>query len=114
MEDHKTSFEIFKQTGEGYQFLLKAHSGKTLLEGNVYNKKEHAIQDIDMVKKNAAKSDRYERKTSKDGFFFFHLKTPDGKIIASSEKYASESGMENGINSIKRYAPFSNLKEFLQ
>lgn len=39
------------------------------------------------------------------GEFRFHLKAPNGEIIASSEGYKTKAGAENGIKSVQTNAP---------
>ena len=41
------------------------------------------------------------RKETKNGLFYFLVKAPNGKIIASSEKYSSKMYLENAIESLK-------------
>lgn len=43
--------------------------------------------------------------------FHFNLKAGNGQIIGSSQMYASEAGMENGIDSVKNNAPDAEVKE---
>ena len=44
---------------------------------------------------------KFEGKTGKDGKFYFNLTAKNGQVILSSQGYASKSGVENGVNSIK-------------
>lgn len=41
----------------------------------------------------------------KDGEFQFNLKADNGEVILTSEGYASKSGCEGGIESVKKHAP---------
>lgn len=43
---------------------------------------------------------KFEVKKSKGGYRY-NLKAPNGQIILSSEQYASKSGVENAIRSVK-------------
>lgn len=54
---------------------------------------------------------KFERKTAANGKFHFNLKAGNGQIIGSSQMYASEAGMENGIDSVKNNAPDAEVKE---
>ncbi|AXT50030.1 DUF1508 domain-containing protein [Aquimarina sp. BL5] len=104
-------FELKNKEGSSYHFTLKAKNGQVILSSEVYNSKAAAINGIASVQKNAAEDGRYERKTAKDGRFFFNLKASNGQVIGSSQMYSSESGMENGINSVKENAPEADTKE---
>lgn len=104
-------FELKNKEGSNYHFTLKAKNGQVILSSEVYNSKAAAENGIDSVKKNASDDSKYERKTAKDGRFYFNLKAGNGQVIGSSQMYSSESGMENGINSVKENAPNSDTKE---
>ena len=68
---------------------------------------------IESVKKNAVEDARYERKEAKNGAPYFNLKATNGQIIGSSEMYSSESARENGIESVKKNAPETEVVEQL-
>ena len=104
-------FELKNTDGSGYHFTLKAKNGQVILSSEVYNSKSAAENGINSVKKNAPEDGRYERKTAKNGKFYFNLKASNGQVIGSSQMYSSESGMENGINSVKENAPEAETKE---
>ncbi len=104
-------FELKNKEGSSYHFTLKAKNGQVILSSEVYNSKSAAENGISSVKKNASEDGRYERKTAKDGRFFFNLKAGNGQVIGSSQMYSSESGMENGINSVKENASGADTKE---
>ncbi len=104
-------FELKNKEGSNYHFTLKAKNGQVILSSEVYNSKSAAENGIASVKKNASDDNRYERKTAKNGKFFFNLKAGNGQVIGSSQMYSSESGMENGINSVKENAPNADTKE---
>lgn len=68
---------------------------------------------IESVKKNAVEDARYERKEAKNGVPYFNLKATNGQVIGSSEIYSSESARENGIESVKKNAPETEVVEQL-
>ncbi|KAA1246135.1 YegP family protein [Aquimarina sp. RZ0] len=104
-------FELKNKEGSSYHFTLKAKNGQVILSSEVYNSKAAATNGIESVQKNCVEDGRYERKTAKDGRFYFNLKASNGQVIGSSQMYSSESGMENGINSVKENAPGADTKE---
>ena len=105
------SFEVYKDKADEYRFRLKASNGETVLSSEGYSAKAGAMNGIESVKKNASNDDLYERKESSNGKHFFNLKSTNSQIIGSSQMYASESGMENGIESVKKNAPKGEVKE---
>ncbi len=98
-------FEIFQSDkNEKYYFNLKAKNGQIILSSQGYADKNGAKNGIDSVKNNCDDDSRYERKTAANGKFHFNLKAGNGQIIGSSQMYASEAGMENGIESVRNNA----------
>jgi len=104
-------FELKNKDGSGYHFTLKAKNGQVILNSEVYQSKTAALNGISSIQEHATEKVKYERKTAKDGKFFFSLKSNNGQVIGSSQMYSSESGMENGINSVRENAPNADTKE---
>ena len=103
-------FELTKK-GDQFHFHLKAGNGQVILSSEMYNSKAAAKNGIESVKKNCGNDDRFDRKTAKNGKAYFNLKATNGQIIGTSQMYANESGMENGIASVKKNAPGADVKE---
>lgn len=105
-------FELKQKEGsDGFHFVLKAKNGQVIISSQVYKSKSGAVNGIESIKTNCSNDDLFERKTAKNGKVFFNLKSTNGQIIGSSQMYAGESGMENGIESIKTNAPGAEVKE---
>lgn len=103
-------FEV-KKSGEKYHFVLKAGNGQVILSSQMYASKSGAMNGVDSVRKNCGDDNCWERKTAKNGKFHFNLKSTNGQIVGSSQMYSSESGMNNGIQSVKNNAPGADVKE---
>jgi uncharacterized protein YegP (UPF0339 family) len=103
-------FEV-KQSGDKYHFVLKAGNGQVILSSQMYASKSGAMNGIESVRKNCGNEDCWERKTAKNGKFHFNLKSTNGQIVGSSQMYASEAGMNNGIESVMKNAPGAEVKE---
>jgi len=99
-----------RKNGE-FQFNLKAGNGEIILASEGYSAKTSALKGIDSVKRNAADDNRYDRKESKNGKFFFNLKARNGQIIGTSEMYESASGRDKGIESVKRNASDATIDD---
>jgi uncharacterized protein len=50
---------------------------------------------------------------SKDhaGKFRFHVKAPNGEIIAASQRYETKANAEKGIQAIKTHAPNAKVED---
>lgn len=103
-------FEL-KKSGDQYHFVLKAGNGQVILSSQMYNTKAAAKNGIESVQKNCKDDKCFEKKTAKNGKFHFNLKSTNGQIVGSSQMYAAESGMNNGIDSVRKNAPRADVKE---
>ena len=93
-----------RKNGE-FQFCLLANNGEIILVSEGYTAKASCLQGIDSVKKNAAHLDNYDRKTARNGQFYFNLRATNGRVIGTSERYVRAAGMEKGIESVRKNAP---------
>ena len=103
-------FEIFQsENNKKYYFRLKAKNGQVILASQGYSNKAGAKNGIESVKKNCSNDKLYERKVASNGKHHFNLCSTNKQVVGSSQMYASKSGMENGIKSVKRVAPKAEL-----
>lgn len=99
-----------RKNGE-FQFNLKAGNGENILTSEGYTTKAACLNGIESVKKNAPDEKKFEIKTAANGKQFFNLKAGNGQVIGTSQMYASESGLKNGIASVMKNAPEAEVKE---
>ena len=90
-------FEL-KKSKDKFHFVLKAGNGQVVLSSQMYASKASAVNGIESVKKNCGDDKCFERKTAKNGKFHFNLLSTNGQIVGSSQMYASEAGMKNGMS----------------
>ena len=93
-----------RKNGE-YQFNLKATTGQVILTSEGYTTKAACMNGIESVKKNSQVEARFDKKVASNGKPFFNLKATNGQIIGSSQMYANEKNMLNGLASVKKNAP---------
>lgn len=94
-------FIITRRTNGDYQFKLIASNGQIILVSEGYTTKKACENGIQSVVKNSQDEANFIRKISTNGLYYFNLKAPNGQIVGTSEMYASESGRESGIFSVK-------------
>jgi len=99
------SFVIEKGSTGKYRFNLRAGNSEKILTSEAYDTKDGAEGGIASVRRNSQDDARYERKTAKDGSFYFTLTATNGQVIGTSEMYSSTTARENGIASVKANAP---------
>jgi len=105
-------FEIFQSEKSGeFYFRLKAKNGQQILGSEGYTSKSACTNGIESVKKNSPEDGRYERKESKNGKHYFNIKAGNGQVIGKSQMYEGASGMENGIESVKKNAAGAEVKD---
>ncbi|MEM9885986.1 MAG: YegP family protein [Bacteroidota bacterium] len=105
-------FEVYKDKKGEFRFRLKSTNGEIVLMSEGYTSLESAKNGIEAVKKNAILDDRFEKKTAKNGEFYFVLKATNGEIIGMSNMYVSQSANELGRLAVKKnskYAEVTNL-----
>jgi len=105
-------FEVY-QSGKNkeFRFRLKADNGQTILSSEGYTSKASCLNGIDSVKKNAADAKRFNKTTTPGNQFRFALTAANSQIIGTSQNYKTESGRDNGIESVKRNASKAEIKE---
>jgi uncharacterized protein YegP (UPF0339 family) len=105
-------FEVY-QSGKNneFRFRLKADNGQTILSSEGYTTKAACLNGIESVKKNSTDPKRFTKTTTPTKMFRFSLTAANSQIIGTSQNYKSESGRDNGIESVKRNAAKADLKE---
>ena len=99
-------FEIFKsEKNEKYYFNLKAKNGQIILSSQGYAQRAGAKNGIDSCRTNCGDDSCYETKEAANGKVYFNLLAKNSQVIGKSQMYASKSGMQNGIESVKTNAP---------
>lgn len=84
-----------------YRFKLKAQTGGTLLHSILFPKEQDLKKTLGHFCGNGKKAiPKIERKTNTNGDFLFTIKDEKGMVIAHSDHYSSEAGMENGIRNV--------------
>jgi len=94
-----------------HYFVLKAGNGETILQSQGYASAQTCAGGIESVRKNSQEPQRFEKKTAKNGKFFFTLKAANGQIIGKSQMYKTEKGRNNGIDSVARNAATATVVE---
>ena len=97
-----------RKNGE-FQFNLKATNGQVILTSEGYTTKAACMNGIESVKKNCKVAARFDKKVASNGKPFFNLKATNGQIVGSSQMYANEKNMLNGVASVQKNAPDASI-----
>ena len=97
-------FQIYTGNNDQFYFRLNARNGEQILSSQGYASKASCQSGIESVKKNAADDGRFEKKTAKDGRFYFVLTAANKQVIGQSQMYKTASDRDNGITAVQRVA----------
>jgi len=104
-------FEVYKDKSDEYRFRLKASNGQIVLSSEGYSAKAGCMNGIESVKENCKVPERFETYEDKVGKHRFQLKAVNGQVIGVGEAYETEVSLAAGIESVKRWASDSKIKE---
>ena len=104
-------FQIFLGADEQFYFRLFAVNGQIILGSEGYTSRDGCQNGIDSVKENAPLDERYLRKTTSSGGFYFTLTAANHQPIGNSETYTTEAARDNGIESVMKTAPDAGVED---
>jgi len=105
-------FEVYQSGKKNeFRFRLKADNGQTILSSEGYSSRAACLNGIASVKKNANDPKRIEKTITPGKMFRFAVTAGNQEIIGISQNYKSESGRNNGIESVKRNAAKAEIKD---
>ena len=105
-------FEVYQSGKKNeFRFRLKADNGQIILSSEGYTSKPSCLNGIESVKKNSADAKRFTKATTPSNMFRFAITAANSQIIGTSQNYKSESGRNNGIESVMKNAARAEIKE---
>lgn len=90
-------FETFQGADGQYYFHLIAGNGQKVLQSEGYTRFSSSQSGVTSVQANGVNAPRYLLREAKDGTWYFVLTATNGRIIGTSELYASKSAAQAGI-----------------
>ncbi|RYY42185.1 MAG: DUF1508 domain-containing protein [Chitinophagaceae bacterium] len=87
-----------------YYFNLIASNGQVILSSMGYSSNAAINQEILAVQAGNYSNICFEKKFSRNGKYYFVLRSADGRIIGTSELYNTEGGRDNGMEAAKNNA----------
>jgi len=103
-------FCIEKDKNNKYVFHLKSDDKHIIASSKAYSDISMIKDEIDYIANNTNLDRIYERKTNKDGKFYFNILDPKLDTAAASQLYNSKVGLENGIKAAKKFAQINDIK----
>ncbi len=97
-----------------YFFNLVAGNGQNILKSEMYKSRSAAENGIASVQTNCGEDGQYECKESSNGKTYFVLKAKNHQVIGQSQMYESESGCENGMESVKTNGSSTDVRDMTE
>lgn len=107
-------YELKKAKNGEYFFNLLAGNGQGILKSEMYSSKSAALNGIASVQSNCGEAGQFECKTSNNGKAYFVLKAKNHQVIGQSQMYESESGCDNGMESVKTNGVSTQIKDLTE
>ena len=107
-------FEITSRKNGEFQFNLKATNGQVILTSQGYKTKATCLNGIESVKKNSQEAKRFEVKAASNGKPYFNLMATNGQVIGTSQMYANEVNLKNGIASVQKNAADAKIVDLTE
>jgi uncharacterized protein YegP (UPF0339 family) len=105
-------FEVYQSGKKNeFRFRLKADNGQTILSSEGYSSRAACLNGIASVKKNSQDPKRFAKTQTPRKLFRFAVVAANKETIGISQNYKSESGRNNGIESVKRNAAKAEIKD---
>lgn len=104
-------YHLKKASDGQFHFNLHASNGEIVISSELYKAKTSAIEGIESVRRNAQREGAFELKEASNGKHYFVLKATNGQVVGQSQMYGSRASAENGIASVKRYAPDAGISD---
>jgi uncharacterized protein YegP (UPF0339 family) len=98
-------FDVFQGADERYYFNLRAGNGEIVLSSQGYTTEAAAWAGVFSVADNGIDAEQYELRESVDGGWYFNLEAKNGRVIATSEVYASHYNAERARDAVVELLP---------
>ncbi len=104
-------FELSKSSNDQVRFVLKAGNGEVILTSELYEAKKSAENGIASVQTNSPSAERYEKRESSNGKFYFNLKAANHQIIGTSQMYTTSQSRDAGIVAVQNNGVSKTVKD---
>jgi len=105
-------FEVYQSGRKNeFRFRLKADNGQVILSSEGYTTRAACMNGIASVKKNSKDPKRINKTQTPGKLFRFAVTAGNSEIIGISQNYKSETGRDNGIDSVKRNADRAEIMD---
>lgn len=93
-------FDVFTGADGRFYFNLHAGNGEIVLSSQGYAQESSAYNGAFSVAENGLDPDQYEVLEASNGGYYFNLLASNGRVVGTSEVYASRGNAERAIDSV--------------
>jgi uncharacterized protein YegP (UPF0339 family) len=109
MENPK--FQIIRGENEKYYFRLRTADGEIVLHSDGFRVRDGAQKSIELIKLSVYHEERFKRKISLDGRYYFDILSMEKNILGTSKMYDTIQGCDKAINLVKDLAPDATIED---
>jgi uncharacterized protein len=104
-------FELSNSSDGQFRFVLKAGNAEIILTSELYKARASAENGIASIQTNCTLEERFDKKESTNGKFYFNLKAGNYQIIGTSQMYTTTQSRDNGIASVQANGISTTIKD---
>lgn len=98
-------FQVFQGADDRFYFSLYAGNGEIVLQSQGYVDEASALNGTFSVAANGVHAERFELNEAASGGYYFNLRASNGRVIGTSEVYATRASAERGIEAVMALLP---------
>ena len=103
-------FELYKDKAGKFRFRLRAKNGEIICASQGYASKSGCMKGIKALAANAESKDSFKSHESRGGKWTFNVVSGNNKVVATSQSYKDQTGLNKGIKSVMTNAPKLKIK----
>jgi uncharacterized protein YegP (UPF0339 family) len=99
------TFQIIRGENQQYYFRLNSADGEIILHSDGFKVRDGAEKGIELIKLSVYHDERFKRKISMDGRYFFEIMSMEKNILGTSRMYDTIQDCDEAISLVKDLAP---------
>lgn len=111
-EMEKPRFQIIRGKNEKYYFRLRMADGAIILHSDGFKVRDGAEKGIELVRLSVYYDERFKRKISRDGRYFFEIMSMENHILGTSRRFNTIQDCDRAIGLVKDLAPEATIEDF--
>ncbi len=108
-----SAFIVTKSLDGSYVFNLCADNQEVVLSSDQYAARVGCLHGVDAARAHAQDKERFKRKITAEGSYYFVLTAANGRVVGISEMYGNISHCEEGIAAVMDAAREADVYEQL-